>query len=128
MFSFDGVPPDEMEAICTPMHLILSPGPTSAGNTSTGAIYLGSMAATNEPDLLSEHNITHFVQVLEVPWLPQAEDSAFKYHRIDLEDSASAALRPHLTEACDYIQKALQGGSNVLVHCHQVSDACFFAK
>ncbi|KAJ7650932.1 protein-tyrosine phosphatase-like protein [Roridomyces roridus] len=121
MITFDSVSSAEMEAMCTPMHRILSPGPITTTCKPTGALYLGSMAAMHDRDLLHEHHITHLVQVLEVPWLPQEDEAAavFSYHRIDLEDRTSATLRPHLAAACDFIQAALGRGENVLVHCQQ---------
>ncbi|KAJ7146590.1 protein-tyrosine phosphatase-like protein [Mycena epipterygia] len=134
MITFASVPPAEMEAMCTPMHRVLFPTPQnhpataanasygtksiSGSSASTGALYLGSLAAVHEPDLLRTHQITHLVQVLEMPWLPQDAD-AFSCHRIDIQDRASAALRPHLAAACDYIRASLAGGGNVLVHCQQ---------
>ncbi|KAJ7736581.1 protein-tyrosine phosphatase-like protein [Mycena maculata] len=145
MITFDSVPPEEMEAMCTPMHRVLSPTtttpqnkPTTTGSdeketprvgahetssVSTGALYLGSIAAMHDSDLLHAHDITHLVQVLEVPWLPQDEATAgFKCYRIDVEDRSSATLRPHLAGACDYIRTALDQGESVLVHCqHGVS-------
>ncbi|KAJ7853338.1 protein-tyrosine phosphatase-like protein [Mycena olivaceomarginata] len=119
MIAFDSVPREEMEAMCTPMHRILSPTPGSKP-AATGALYLGSMAAVHDLDVLRDNNITHLVQVLEVPWMPQSGPAAeFSCHRIDIEDAASATLQPHLASACDYIRGALRSGENVLVHCQQ---------
>lgn len=157
MITFDSVSQEEMEAMCTPMHRILSsipvtqtptpvapkdtwktaedaradqaPDPKSANGhehkhdpaSSTGALYLGSMTAMHDRELLEAHHIAHLVQVLEVPWLPQDDATAgFACYRIDISDSSSAALRPHLGAACDYIRDALGRGENVLVHCQQV--------
>ncbi|KAJ6577593.1 protein-tyrosine phosphatase-like protein [Mycena capillaripes] len=126
MIAFDSVAPEEMEAMCTPMHRVLSSTPASASNTpkkgaeaSAGTLYLGSMAAVHDLDLLHEHHITHLVQVLEVPWMPQSDDAGFACYRIDLEDHASASLEPHLESACDDIRASLGRGDNVLVHCQQ---------
>ncbi|KAJ7698091.1 protein-tyrosine phosphatase-like protein [Mycena rosella] len=151
MISFDKIPADEMEAMCTPMHRVLSPVPFPTGatagpnaktpvsgpkpqqppaptpaalagtgpSTPAGALYLGSLAAACEPDLLRTHHIRHLVQVLEVPWAPADSTADYACYRIDIEDSARAALRPHLAGACDYIRGALRAGDNVLVHCHQ---------
>ncbi|KAJ6582324.1 protein-tyrosine phosphatase-like protein [Mycena capillaripes] len=113
MIAFDSVSREEMEAMCTPMHPFLGAG------AGAGALYLGSMAAVHDLDLLREHHITHLVQVLEVPWMPQSADAGFACHRIDIEDRSSAALQPHLAAACDYIRAALERGDNVLVHCQQ---------
>ncbi|OAX34111.1 phosphatases II [Rhizopogon vinicolor AM-OR11-026] len=130
MIRFDGMSPDVMEAICTPMHQILPvqfpsqsmPPIQSVANTSNlqpGSLYLGSMSATMDRELLSNHHITHVVQVLDVPWLPISEKDGFRCLRIDILDKPSADLRPHLEGACQYIAHALQTGGNVLVHCQQ---------
>ncbi|KAJ6548551.1 protein-tyrosine phosphatase-like protein [Mycena capillaripes] len=103
-----------MEAICTPMHCIIE-SKAATPQAHTGALYLGSLAAILEPELLHAHHITHIVQVFEMPW----DTDGFAFHRIDMDDSPSAALLPHLAPACDYIRAALARGENVLVHCHQ---------
>jgi dual specificity MAP kinase phosphatase len=131
MIRFEGMPPDVMEAICTPMHQILPfqfqsppmPSIQSVAHASTsqpGSLYLGSMSATMDGELLAKHHITHIVQVLDVPWLPISEKDGFRCLRIDILDKPSADLRPHLEGACQYIANALQSGGNVLVHCQQV--------
>ncbi|KAF8187918.1 DSPc-domain-containing protein [Mycena galopus ATCC 62051] len=114
MTTFASIPPDEMEAIFTPMHCIIESKVTTP-QARTGALYLGSLAALLEPEVLHAHHITHIVQVFEMPW----DMGGFAFHRIDMDDSPSAALRPHLAPACDYIRAALTRGENVLVHCHQ---------
>jgi len=139
MIRFEGMSPDVMEAICTPMHQILPvqfPSPSmppiqsvaNTCNSQPGSLYLGSMSATMDRELLSNHQITHVVQVLDVPWLPISEKDGFRCLRIDILDKPSADLRPHLEGACQYIAHALQNGGNVLVHCQQVSFSfCPFA-
>ncbi|EGN97794.1 hypothetical protein SERLA73DRAFT_182542 [Serpula lacrymans var. lacrymans S7.3] len=133
MIRFEGMSPDVVQAMCTPMHRIL---PTSTAQSqsqsrsqstqlqqqstpSSGSLYLGSISATMDRDLLRAHHITHLVQVLDVPWLPISEKDGFKCLRIDILDIPTVDLRPHLEGACGFIAKALQGGSNVLVHCQQ---------
>jgi len=116
MIRFDGLPPEVMQAMCTPMHLII---PASSSRPATGALYLGSLSATMEKPVLHEHNITHLVQVLDVPWLPLTEKDGFECYRIDILDVPSADLRVHLDGACRAIDKALRNGKNVLVHCQQ---------
>ncbi|KAG2122441.1 protein-tyrosine phosphatase-like protein [Suillus cothurnatus] len=130
MIRFEGMSPDVMEAICTPMHQILPfqfqsqslPSIQSVAhvsNSQPGSLYLGSMSATMDRELLAKHHITHIVQVLDVPWLPISEKDGFRCLRIDILDKPSADLRPHLEGACQYIGNALQSGGNVLVHCQQ---------
>ncbi|KDQ51555.1 hypothetical protein JAAARDRAFT_41005 [Jaapia argillacea MUCL 33604] len=148
MISFDGLPPEVMQAMCTPMHQILPPAslPASPGSQTsnghhhpsyhpqsrssypspahpshhrhTGALYLGSLAASIDRDLLSSHRISHLVQVIDAPWLPTPPDGT-RCHRINIMDLPSADLRSHLEEACEVIDGAIGRGENVLVHCQQ---------
>lgn len=118
MIRFDGLPPEVMRAMCTPMHLVI---PSNPSNPSRGALYLGSLSATMDKSILLEKNITHLVQVLDVPWLPLSEKDGFECYRIDILDIPSADLKCHLEGACKDIDKALRSGQNVLVHCQQAS-------
>ena len=63
MIRFDNLPPEVMQAMCTPMHLILPPSQTAR----TGALYLGSFSAILDPSLLPSHTIGAHVQVLDAP-------------------------------------------------------------
>ncbi|KAG6860699.1 hypothetical protein C0995_008371 [Termitomyces sp. Mi166 len=108
------MPPEVMQAMCTPMHQILSPqGPL------TGILYVGSLSAVQDKDLLLEHGISHLVQVLDAPWIPISEKDGFSCHRIQILDQTTVDLKPHLEAACSYIDRALRSGRNVLVHCQQ---------
>ncbi|KAG6852377.1 hypothetical protein C0991_012607 [Blastosporella zonata] len=113
MIRFDNMSPDVMQAMCTPMHQILPPqGP------QTGHLYVGSLSAV-EKDLLHAHNISHLVQVLDAPWIPLSEKDGFNCYRIQILDQSTVDLKPHLEAACNYIDRALRSGRNVLVHCQQ---------
>ncbi|KAG6895566.1 hypothetical protein C0992_000597 [Termitomyces sp. T32_za158] len=114
MIRFENMPTEVMQAICTPMHQILS----SQGSTS-GMLYVGSLSACQDKDLLVDHGISHLVQVLDAPWIPVSEKDGFNCHRIQILDHATADLKPHLEAACNYIDRALRNGRNVLVHCQQ---------
>ncbi|KAJ7708092.1 hypothetical protein B0H17DRAFT_1031713 [Mycena rosella] len=145
MIRFDTLPPEVMQAMCTPMHQILpptplGPSPPAHGHPSssspyapytagpahhppalTGGLYLGSLAAVNDHALLRAHGITHLVQALEAPWAPPArKEDGFVAYSIDIRDKESVDLRPHLEAACVYIERALRRGEGVLVHCQQV--------
>jgi hypothetical protein len=123
MIRFDNLPPEVMQAMCTPMHQVLPsvPLPNHPGCYS-GALFIGSMSAIHEKELLRENRITHLVQVLDIPWLPTDTSAGDKmqYYRIDILDQSTADLRPHLEQACAWIDKALRSGCSVLVHCQQV--------
>ncbi|PFH53333.1 hypothetical protein AMATHDRAFT_73516 [Amanita thiersii Skay4041] len=120
MIRFDNIPPEVMQAMCTPMHEVLPASPI-ANNPSvvSGALYVGSLTAVNDVDLLRAHHITHLVQVLDAPWLPQSEKDGFHCYRIDILDQANADLRPHLEAVCTHIDRVLKSGRSVLVHCQQ---------
>lgn len=120
MIRFDELPPEVMQAMCTPMHMVMNPSSSSQSRPSTGALYLGSLAATMDKPMLHEHKITHIVQVLDVPWQPLSEKDGFECYRIDILDVPSADLKSELEGACKDIDKALKNGQNVLVHCQQV--------
>lgn len=106
--------------MCTPMHQILPPTPiASHPGYSTGALYLGSLSAVMDVDLLRQNHITHLVQVLDVPWLPLSEKEGFNCYRIDILDQSTVDIRPHLEAACAHIDKTLKSGRSVLVHCQQ---------
>ncbi|KAJ7673979.1 protein-tyrosine phosphatase-like protein [Mycena polygramma] len=125
MIRFDNLPPEVMQAMCTPMHQILPPAPLPPSapahpHPSSGALYLGSLSAVNDHPLLRAHGITHLVQALEAPWAPPAhKEDGFVAYSIDIRDKESVDLRPHLEAACVYIERALRRGEGVLVHCQQ---------
>jgi hypothetical protein len=120
MIRFDQMPPEVMQAMCTPMHEVLPPMPPPRGHG--GALWLGSLSASMDYGLLREARIGHLVQVLDVPWLPDPATAglALECYRMDILDLPSADLRSHLEGACNDIRNALARGKNVLVHCQQV--------
>jgi len=116
MIRFDGIPPEIIQAMCTPMHQILLPPPAQ----HLGHLWLGSLAAISDNDLLRKHRISHIVQVIDAPWLPPINDPNLTVTRIDILDIPSADLKSHLDDTCGRIEKSLTSGRNVLVHCQQV--------
>lgn len=124
MIRFDNLPPEVMQAMCTPMHLILPPSQAAR----TGALYLGSFSAILDPALLTAHAVGALVQVLDAPWLPSVDAHAaqgvkLECYRLDILDSSSADLKPHLEATVRWIDDRLRRGVNVLVHCQQVRPA-----
>ncbi|KAJ7198024.1 protein-tyrosine phosphatase-like protein [Mycena pura] len=140
MIRFDTLPPEVMQAMCTPMHEILprtplptphaptpsssspyAPYPTSGQQQPlSGALYLGSLSAVNDHPLLRAHGIRHLVHALEAPWAPLCRpEDGFVSYTIDIRDKETVDLRPHLENACQYIERALRQGEGVLVHCQQ---------
>ncbi|THU93241.1 phosphatases II [Dendrothele bispora CBS 962.96] len=129
MIRFDNVPPEIMQAMCTPMHQVLPStpvtvpsrtSPSSMTTISSGALYIGSISAIHDVDLLRSHNVSHLVQVLDAPWLPPlGEKEGFTSFKISILDATSADLKPYLENACTSIDRALREGRSVLVHCQQ---------
>ncbi|KAF8802210.1 phosphatases II [Phlegmacium glaucopus] len=131
MIRFDSLPPEVMQAMCTPMHQILAPTtlpshPSHGNSITTGALYLGSLSAATDKDLLRQHHITHVVHVLgDGYWFPSnvAEESVWKdgvcSYRIDILDETTADLGRHLKNVCGFIDRTLRSGRNLLIHCHQ---------
>ncbi|TCD66033.1 hypothetical protein EIP91_001888 [Steccherinum ochraceum] len=124
MIRFDNLPPEVMQAMCTPMHQIIPPSAPSSSRPPTGALYLGSFSAILDPTLLASANIAALVQVLDAPWLPSVDAHAkqgihLESYRLDIMDSTSADLKPHLEATVRWIDEKLRKGRNVLVHCQQ---------
>ena len=127
MIRFDSLPPEVMQAMCTPMHQILAPALVQG--VTTGALYLGSLSAATDKDLLRQHHISHVVHVLgDGYWFPLNpgesggvwKDGFFSY-RIDIQDESTEDLGRHLEAVCGFIDRTLRSGRNLLVHCHQVN-------
>ncbi|KAF6749375.1 protein-tyrosine phosphatase-like protein [Ephemerocybe angulata] len=120
MIRFDTLPPEVTQAMCTPMHQILPPAQNPSNPSQySGALFLGSLSAVMDKDLLRENRITHLVHVLDVQWLPMSEQEGFVGYKIAIADQDSEDIRPHLEAVCTHIDAALKSGRNVLVHCHQ---------
>jgi len=107
------------------MHQILAPA--LVHGVTTGALYLGSLSAATDKDLLRQHHITHIVHVLgDGYWFPSNpgesggvwKDGFFSY-RIDIQDESTEDLGRHLEAVCGFIDRTLRSGRNLLVHCHQ---------
>ncbi|KAF7378167.1 hypothetical protein MSAN_00241200 [Mycena sanguinolenta] len=128
MIRFDTLPPEVMQAMCTPMHQILPPTalPPSAqqmpmpSSSSPYAPYPSSsnLAGQRQPVRMSGGL---YLGSLSAPlWAPPArKEDGFVAYSIDIRDKESVDLRPHLEAACVYIERALKRGEGVLVHCQQ---------
>ena len=91
-----------------PLHFQLKTERTTPPRSSP----LASLESAIEPNLRTEHNITHIVSILE-DW-----PSEGPHHlTIDLDDSEMENLLVQLPSVCDFIDQALDSGGVVLVHC-----------
>lgn len=120
----------------------------------SGALYLGSWAASVDNELLANNHIRAIVEVLDAPWgstpLPTPaplgrtqSGYGFEQARTDgrsvstpgqmgrykvaiADSSAVDILKPHLDGAVRFIKDRLAVGDNVLVHCQQVRRVFIF--
>ncbi|KIY69820.1 phosphatases II [Cylindrobasidium torrendii FP15055 ss-10] len=121
MIRFDSsISPEIQMSMCTPMNQILPPEPSSKSpSRKSGALFLGSLLAVNEHELLQENKITRIVSVLDAPWLPPFNDRGIESYHIKINDSDSVDMSPFLEDVCTHIDSSLKSGKNVLVHCQQ---------
>ena len=165
MIRADSMSRDVWEAMCTPMHEILSPSGMLESLLliflidvvlpgRSGALYLGSWAASVDNELLANNRIRAIVEVHDSPWgstpLPTpstpgralssygfeearsdgrsvtAPGQMGRYKIAIADSSASDILKPHLDGAVRFIKDRLAGGENVLVHCQQVCPGGFY--
>ncbi|KAJ3504913.1 hypothetical protein NLJ89_g7691 [Agrocybe chaxingu] len=130
MIRFDNIPPEVMQAMCTPMHQILPSSSAYPSHPSSschshhlGPLFLGSLTAAQDPPLLRSQGISHIVSVLDAPWAPtpsHLEREGFSVYKIEVGDEATVDLRPYLEAVCANIEGVRRMGRGVLVHCQQV--------
>ena len=88
-----------------------------------GKLYVGNYAAAQDAGLLDDHRITHIVSAgFRLGHFPA---SKYRYLCIDVRDDPHENLLRHLPRATGFIQKALDDGGCVFVHCvHGQSRSC----
>ena len=91
-----------------------------------GKLYVGNYAAAQDAGLLDDHRITHIVSAGF--WSGHFPASKYRYLCIDVRDDPHQNMLRHLPRATGFIQKALDGGGCVFVHCvHGQSRSCAIA-
>jgi len=126
MIRADTVPPEVWQAMCTPMHEII-PAAATSSRSRTGALYIGSWAASVDTDLLNTHAIRDVVEVLDSQWATSPHPTPGiggaappTRYKIAIQDTSDAdVLKPHIDGAVRHIRDKLAQGQNVLVHCQQ---------
>ncbi|KAK6971336.1 protein-tyrosine phosphatase-like protein [Favolaschia claudopus] len=123
MIRFDTLPPEVMQAMCTPMHQILPPTALPPTNSqmphpSSASPYApypsSSSSATQPPKMSGGLYLGSLSAALEAPWAPPArKEDGFVAYSIDIRDKETVDLRPHLEAACVYIERALKRGEGV---------------
>lgn len=85
----------------------------------SGALYLGSVAATRRVDLHKQHGIKHVYHVMRPgwEWEMDLEKSGSYSTTIPLHDSLEEDLLNNLDDLADTLHRNLTSGRNVLVHC-----------
>lgn len=91
----------------------------SSDEPRSGALFLGSIEASSNTELLNSHNIWHIVQVMG-KWPLALKDEGYTYYSVEIDDRPDQKLGPHLEGATAFIEEHLTQGRNVLVHCFEV--------
>ncbi|KAJ4834374.1 Dual specificity protein phosphatase 1 [Turnera subulata] len=77
-------------------------------------LYLGSIGAANNKNLLKRMNVTHILTVASS--LPPSYPNDFVYKVIAVADREETNLKQYFDECCNFIDEAKRRGG-VLVHC-----------
>jgi hypothetical protein len=80
-------------------------------------LFLGDAVAANSLHMLKLLGISHVLNATE-DLLPPGGEHGFEYHRCPLRDVEEEDLLPHIPGAVEFINKGLERGGGVLVHCH----------
>ncbi|EDW66248.1 dual specificity protein phosphatase MPK-4 [Drosophila virilis] len=93
-------------------------GPVSIDEVETG-LFLGNVAAATHMETLRSFKITHILTLDSVP-LPQhiVESSLLTTKYVQIADMPREDILQHLESCVEFITKALEEQSNVLVHCY----------
>ncbi|KAK6418973.1 tyrosine protein phosphatase yvh1 [Elasticomyces elasticus] len=83
-----------------------------------GKLYVGSLEALDQPDLLEKAGITHILSVLEFDYCDYEEFALFQRLLICAEDDPREDLFRHFGTTNAFIYDALEKmGGTVLIHC-----------
>ncbi|KAI4378880.1 hypothetical protein MLD38_016302 [Melastoma candidum] len=78
-------------------------------------LFLGSVGAANNKEVLKRLNVTHVLTVANSLKPPHPDD--FTYKVIAVSDREDTNLRQYFDECFDFIDEANQSGGGALVHC-----------
>lgn len=87
-----------------PMHLIEE------------GLYLGSLDAAKDLNLLRQHNITRVLSLLDT-FRYFSPYEGIEQMRIEIADSPSARIIDHVPSGIRFISESQKSGQNILVHC-----------
>jgi len=79
-------------------------------------LYLGPWDHAYEPELLSQHGITHILSAMKMP-RDFAPAPPIKWLSIRILDSPTFDILTLLPQCVDWLIKARETGGNVYVHC-----------
>ncbi|KAJ8481519.1 hypothetical protein ONZ45_g9981 [Pleurotus djamor] len=82
-------------------------------------LFLGNVTAARSSRSLTERRVTHILSVCTDAIPAELAESGLTHMRLPVEDVDYADLLVHLPRAVHFIDQALRGGGNVLVHCSQ---------
>lgn len=77
-------------------------------------VYLSGVDCVHE-SILDQYNIKYVISVMNNPPILS---SKYKQLCIRINDDYSAVIRPYFEEAHEFINKAINSGENILIHCY----------
>ncbi|QRV72636.1 Dual specificity phosphatase, catalytic domain [Ceratobasidium sp. AG-Ba] len=80
-------------------------------------LYLSSLSAASNAEALGALQMTHILTILDFP--VEFQGWSGKRLVIKLADAVDSDLLVKFDECVQFIERAIQGGGNVLVHCNQ---------
>jgi len=92
--------------------------PVSPISKITDNLFLGQQAGgADDRSELTRLGITHIINVTTNLPMYFESDERFVYHRVPINDTHNDDIGAHFTTAIDYINRAIDAGGKVLVHC-----------
>lgn len=89
----------------------------TADKIDDNGLWLGDITASENFDELDKHKISHILTILD--YQPRSIDKNRTYLHIHADDFQSTDLLTNEFEKCfQFIDKAIQQGEQVLIHCH----------
>lgn len=79
-------------------------------------LFIGNKSHASSKEWLDKNKITHIVNTANE--LPNYFPSDYKYMRLFLYDNWQQSISQHFNNTAEYIDKALNSGGRVLIHCH----------
>jgi hypothetical protein len=95
----------------------ISPDPDPFPSAILPNLYVGPVYFSTNNTFLDEKNIGAIVSVMVEPHPLAGQASFMRLHHIPIQDKPNVNILEYIDECNDFIQKCLESGINVYVHC-----------